>query len=122
MCGGSRIKNPEVSSDSGAGTVRREVVFAADLGGTHLRAATVDENGTIHFRLKQKTPHTANPDDIVRALVQAVRQCETQSKTRGDGIRAVSVSVPGSDKVDRALVVSASYTSGRDAFRLTAAS
>src|SRR2546429_9801252 len=107
MYGGSGIKSPEVSSDSGAGTARREVVLAADLGGTHLRAATVDENGIIHFRLKQKTPHTADPDDIVRALVQAVRQCETQSKTNGDGIRAVSVVVPGSVNVEQGLVVKA---------------
>jgi len=97
------------------------VVFAADLGGTHLRAATVDEDGTIHFRLKQKTPHTADPDDIVRALVQAVRQCETQSKTRGDGIRAVSVVVPGSVNVEEGLVVKAPNVACLDGFRLTAA-
>src|SRR2546423_14722548 len=94
MYGGSGIKNPEVSSDSGAGAARSEVVFAADLGGTHLRAATVDENGTIRFRLKQKTPHTADPEAIVRALVQAVRQREKQSKTKGESIRAVSAAVP----------------------------
>src|SRR3954465_1344115 len=101
MYGGSGIKNPEVSSDSRAARTSSEVVFAADLGGTHLRAATVDENGTIHFRLKEKTPHTTDPDDIVRALVQAVRQCETQSKTNGDGIRAVSVVFPVPLMVDR---------------------
>src|SRR5437764_3679850 len=121
MYGGSGIKNPEVSSDSGAGRTSSEVVFAADLGGTHLRAATVDENGTIHFRLKQKTPHTANPDEIVQALVQAVRQCETQSKTKGNGIRAVSVVVPGSVNVEQGLVVKAPNVACLDGFRLTAA-
>src|SRR5256886_5938193 len=121
MCGGSRIKNPEVSSDSGAGTVRREVVFAADLGGTHLRAATVDENGTIHFRLKQKTPHTAEPGEIVRELVLAVRQCETQSKISGDSIRAISVVVPGSVNVEQGVVVKAPNLACLDMFRLTAA-
>src|SRR5438067_13858109 len=101
MYGGSGIKNPEVSSDSGAGQTSSEVVFDADLGGTHLRAATVDENGTIHFRLKQKTPHTADPNDIVRALVQAVHKCQTHSKTKV--IRAVWVLVPGSVNVEQGL-------------------
>ena len=32
------------------------LIFAADLGGTHLRAATVDHNGKIQFRFKQNTP------------------------------------------------------------------
>ena len=73
MYGGSGIKNPEVSSDSRAARTSSEVVFAADLGGTNLRAATVDEDGKIHFRLKQNTPQADQPDEIVRALVLAVR-------------------------------------------------
>src|SRR5438045_8807484 len=95
MYGGSGIKNPEINSYLPAGRTSSEVVFAADLGGTHLRAATVDENGTIHFRLKQKTPHTANPDEIVRALVQALRECETENKTKGTGLREGAVAAPG---------------------------
>src|SRR5437764_6052319 len=121
MCGGSGIKSLNVNIDSAAQRTSSELVFAADLGGTHLRAATVDENGMIHFRLKQKTPHTADPDEIVRALVQAVRQCETQSKTNGKGIRAVSVVVPGSVNVEQGLVVKAPNVACLDGFRLAAA-
>jgi len=40
------ISHPALASDA--------LVFTADLGGTHLRAATVDRSGEIHFRLKQK--------------------------------------------------------------------
>ena len=90
MCGGLGIKNPDAGPNSRAGPSNSEVVFAADLGGTHLRAATVDENGQINFRLKQKTPQAGEPGEIVRALVLAVRQCETQSKISGDSIRAIS--------------------------------
>jgi glucokinase len=120
MYGGSGIKNPDVSSDSRAER-SSEVVFAADLGGTHLRAATVDENGTIHFRLKQKTPHASEPEDIVRALVQAVRECEAQSRINGDSIRAVSVVVPGSVNVKQGVVMKAPNLACLDGFRLTAA-
>lgn len=119
-CGGSGIKNLEVSPDSSAEPTSRKLTFAADLGGTHLRAATVDENGQIHFRLKQKTPHTSDPDEIVRALVQAVRECERESNCSG-GIRAVSVVVPGSVNVEQGLVVKAPNVACLDGFRLTAA-
>ncbi len=120
MYGGSGIKNPDVSSDSRAER-SSEVVFAADLGGTHLRAATVDENGTIHFRLKQKTPHASEPDEIVRALVQAVHECEAQSQINGDSIRAVSVVVPGSVNVKQGVIMKAPNLACLDGFRLTAA-
>ncbi|MDX6382847.1 MAG: glucokinase [Blastocatellia bacterium] len=98
-----------------------EVVFAADLGGTNMRAATVDENGKINFRLKQNTPHAEDPEEIVRALVHALRQCEEQSKATGDRIRAVSVVVPGSVNVQSGMVVKAPNLACLDGFRLTAA-
>ena len=41
------------------------LIFAADLGGTHLRAATVDERGKIRFRAKQNTPQGTDPNEIV---------------------------------------------------------
>src|SRR2546425_3691984 len=107
LYGGLGIKNPEVSSDSRARQTSSEVVFAADLGGTHLRAATVDENGTIHFRLKQRTPQVSEPDEIVHALVLAVHECEGQSQINGDSIRAVSVVVPGSVNVKQGVVMKA---------------
>ena len=107
--------------DSRAERTSSKVVFAADLGGTNLRAATVDEHGKIHFRLKQNTPQAEKPDEIVRALVLAVRQCEKQSKANGDRIGAVSVVVPGSVNVEQGVVVKAPNVACLDGFRLTAA-
>ena len=43
------------------------LVFAADLGGTHLRVALVDEVGTILQQLKQPTPTSDSPDAILDA-------------------------------------------------------
>jgi glucokinase len=100
---------------------RADIVFAADLGGTHLRAATVDEDGSIQFRLKQNTPPAEKPDEIVHALVQAVRECERQSAATGRRIRVVSVVVPGSVSVEAGLVVKAPNLPCLDGFNLTAA-
>ncbi len=99
----------------------RGLVFAADLGGTHLRAAIVDASGQIQFRLKQKTPITAAPEEIVRALVSAARECDKQSTTAGYPIRAISVVVPGSVNVAAGSIVKAPNLPCLDGFHLTAA-
>src|SRR5256885_9170402 len=114
-------KMTDSDPDSRTGQTSTEVVFAADLGGTNLRAATVDENGNIHFRVKQNTPQADQPDEIVRALVLAVRECEKQSKADGNRMRAVSVVVPGSVNVKQGVVVKAPNLACLDGFRLTAA-
>ncbi len=71
------------------------LVFAVDLGGTHLRAATIDKNGQIHFRIKQKTPTADGPQEIVAALMAAARLCDERSKAESKAIGAISVVVPG---------------------------
>ena len=100
-------------------------VFAADLGGTHLRAAIVDETGRIPFRLKYDTPRAESANEIVRTLVQAVRECEMQAaaiaSTDGCSIKAVSVVVPGTVKVEEGMVVYAPNLRSLDGFRLTEA-
>src|SRR5436190_9272061 len=94
------------------------VVFAVDLGGTHLRAAAVDEKGKIHFRLKQNTPQTESPDEIVRAVVLAVDQCKQQCPNIGERIRAISIVVPGSVRVEQGIVVKAPNLPCLDGFQL----
>ncbi len=109
------------SKRSAAVTEEKDVVFVADLGGTHLRAATVDQDGRVHFRLKQNTPQAEKPNDIVKALVLAVRECEKQSAAAGESLQAVSVVVPGTVDVDEGVVVKAPNVPCLDGFRLTAA-
>jgi glucokinase len=93
-------------------------VFAVDLGGTHLRAALVDESGEILFRFKQSTPHTGNQNDIVQAIVAAARSCHLP--VDGSGVLAVSVVVPGTVNVADGLVVRAPNVSCLDGLYLAA--
>jgi glucokinase len=92
------------------------LIFAADLGGTHLRAAIVDQKGQIQFRFKQNTPQVPDATAIVDAIVAAVRDSEKQ----GD-ISAVSLVVPGTVKVEEGTVVTAPNLPCLDGFRLAAA-
>jgi glucokinase len=96
------------------------LIFAADLGGTHLRAATVDREGNIQFRFKQNTPQGTDPLAIVAAVVSAVRECEQQSAHSGQ-ITAVSIVVPGTVNVEEGAVVKAPNLPCLDGFRLAAA-
>jgi glucokinase len=95
------------------------LIFAADLGGTHLRAATVDRKGTIRFRFKQNTPQAKDANAIVDAIVAAVRESEQQN----DGVHkisAVSLVVPGTVNVEEGAVVKAPNLPCLDGFRLAA--
>ena len=61
-----------------------DLICAVDLGGTNLRGATVDRNGTIHYRLKQMTPLADTPDAIVRALVSAARNAKARQMRKSE--------------------------------------
>ncbi|HSS21605.1 MAG TPA: ROK family protein [Pyrinomonadaceae bacterium] len=99
----------------------RDMVFAADLGGTHLRVATVDREGNIYQRQMQATPQTENPNEIVRALLESIRESEAQAAKAGGKISAVSVAVPGTVDVAAGVVVKAPNVPCLDGFRLGAA-
>ena len=93
----------------------KKLIFAADLGGTHLRAATVDQKGRIHSRFKQNTPQGNDANAIVEAIVAAVHECGTAE------LSAVSLVVPGTVKVEEGAVVKAPNLPCLDGFRLGAA-
>ena len=97
------------------------LVFAVDLGGTHLRAAAIDENGHIQFRLKQKTPTTDDPQEIVSALIAAARVCDEQTRAAGKSIGSISVVVPGTVNVASGKIVTIPNVPCLDSFELTPA-
>ena len=96
-----------------ADSTDKKLIFAADLGGTHLRAATVDRNGKIHSRFKQNTPQATDAYAIVDAIVAAVHEFQKLA-----GISAVSLVVPGTVKVEEGAVVKAPNLPCLDGFRL----
>ncbi|CAN5766606.1 ROK family protein [soil metagenome] len=98
-----------------------DLIFAADLGGTHLRAAVVGRDGRIHYRLKQPTPQAEKPDGIVHAIVDAAHEGERQIAARGAHISAVSIAVPGTVNFEDGVVIKAPNLPCLDGFRLAAA-
>ena len=79
------------------------LVFAVDLGGTHLRAALVDDTGKILRQLKQETPRGESANCIVNALANAAEQWSDEKQR----VVAVSIMVPGAVDSDKAVVLQA---------------
>jgi glucokinase len=79
------------------------LIFAVDLGGTHLRAALVDDTGRILKQLKQKTPKGDSADCIINALANAADQWSDEKQR----VVATSIMVPGAVDSDKAVVLQA---------------
>lgn len=79
------------------------IVFAVDLGGTHLRVALVDDTGRILKQHKQDTPKGDSADDIIDALAQVAERWGCNELP----VVAVSIMVPGAVDCAKAVVVQA---------------
>ena len=79
------------------------LVFAVDLGGTHLRVALVDDSGKILQHLKQETPRGDSADEIIDALVSAAEKWGCDELP----VIATSIMVPGAVDSEKAVVVQA---------------
>ena len=79
------------------------LVFAVDLGGTHLRVALVDDAGRILKQHKQDTPNGDSAEDIIDALVQAAERWGCSQFP----VVAASIMVPGAVNCEKAVVLQA---------------
>jgi len=92
-------------------------VVAADLGGTHLRVATVCADGKVHQRAKSETPHEGGAEKIVRAVVEAARACQEGNAP----LSGIAVVVPGAVNIDTGVIVKAPNLPALDGFELASA-
>lgn len=94
-------------------------VVALDLGGTNLRAASLDREGLIHARTKVRTPQTNNPMDVAAALEQAFAVCANASKSANAAIEAFAVAVPAAlDTKEGGLILHAPNIKSLNHFKL----
>ena len=93
------------------------LVFAVDLGGTHLRVALVDDTGRILEQLKQETPRADSANCIINALANAAEQWSDKKER----VAAASIMVPGAVDSDKAVVLQAPNLPSLINFKLKAA-
>src|SRR5215212_522693 len=77
------------------------LVFAVDLGGTHLRVALVDDTGRILQQLKQETPKGDSAESVIDALARAAEKWGSNQSS----IVAASIMVPGAVDSEKAVVL-----------------
>ena len=100
-------REKEIATLSSPDSNQLGLVCAVDLGGTNLRAANIDRDGCAHERVKRSTPKSNRAEDIVSAILAAVRQCEAKSEKRGAQVHTASVVVPGSVHAETGVVINA---------------
>lgn len=97
--------------------MEREIVLAADLGGTNLRMAAVDDRGKILYRTKRETPNGGPAGGIVRAFVESAHEC--RESCAGCRMKAISAAVPGT--IDGGQIVTAPNLPALNGFGMAAA-
>ncbi len=94
----------------------KEIVLAADLGGTNLRMAAVYAQGNILYRTKRETPRGEHADEIVRAIVESANEC--RENCRDFQINVICVAVPGTVDVEEGIVIKAPNLAALNNFRM----
>lgn len=69
--------------------------IGVDMGGTHLRAALVDEDGEIRRRTKTATRSDAGPEAVLERLTAACRELMRHAEGERRRVRAVGLGVAG---------------------------
>ncbi len=97
------------------------IVFAADLGGTHLRAALVDQCGKIQAQLKHETPQEESASHVIDSLVSAAKELSSRLNSNASPITSAAIMVPGTVDKTNTIVVNAPNLPALDSFELKAA-
>ena len=90
------------------GNVEAGVVLALDLGGTQIRAAAVDADGSVRHRLARPTPVADGAQAVVTACADVVadaRAAVERDGTAGGPVLGVGISAPGPVDPFRGVVV-----------------
>ena len=73
------------------------------MGGTNLRAAAVDENGTMLEKSAGSTPLEAGPDAAVADMVRLIQ--ELQDRLGKPGLVGIGIGVPGFIRMETGVIV-----------------
>lgn len=96
------------------------IVLAADLGGTNLRMAAVNDRGEILYRQKYQTPKSDRADEVLQVIIKSAEQCIEAIKDSGD-ILAVAAAVPATINSNDGIISKAPNIPALDGFRFSAA-
>jgi glucokinase len=73
---------------------QRDLVIGVDVGGTTIKAASLDDAGLEYGRSERPTPRHLGPDVVVDAAIQAIAELRAQLP-EGARLRGVGLVIPG---------------------------
>ena len=95
----------------------KEIVIAADLGGTNLRMAGVDRDGNIFYRINRVTPRTECAEEIISLICEAAAECiENISQKMNVKILALAAALPAILNVEDGIILKAPNVPSLDGF------
>jgi glucokinase len=98
--------------------MNREIVLAADLGGTNLRMAAVNRQGEILYRTKRETPRVECPYEVTQAIVASAGEC--REACPGVEIKIISVAIPGTVNVAEGVIITTPNLGALNDFHIVA--
>lgn len=113
------ISNLEKKSDS-FNFEMKKIVLACDLGGTNLRMAAIDREGTILYRTRRETPKSDRADEIARTIIEEANECREAVKLQGK-VEALAAAVPATVSVEKGILLKSPNVPCLDGFRMVAA-
>jgi glucokinase len=69
----------------------KQIVLAADLGGTNLRMAAIDRDGQILYQTRRETPRGESAKQIVSVILDAANECLQNTDEK---VSAIAAAVP----------------------------
>jgi glucokinase len=88
--------------------------IGVDLGGTNLRVAAVDENGSVLERVSEPVSYDNGPEAVVRIIVEVIQG--VSSRMQDGPLSGVGIGVPGFIDMESGTVVGSANLPGFDAF------
>jgi glucokinase len=88
--------------------------IGVDLGGTNLRAAAIDRDGTILARVSSRTKYSASREAIVKNVVAAIEGVRREVNDRN--LIGVGVGIPGYIQMETGVVIGSANLPGLDGF------
>lgn len=98
---------------------KKEIVLAADLGGTNLRMAAVRRDGKILYRARRETPRrTESAEEIVSLISDAANECLQNTKEKAS---TLAMAVPATINFKEGITVTSPNLPALVNFRLSKA-
>ena len=104
----------------------KELVIAADLGGTNMRMAVIDREGNILYRARRATPRSEHADEIVSVINETVAEClenisQLENTSQMVKVLTIAAAVPAILSIEEGIILKAPNVPSLNGFRLSKA-